>query len=470
MPDEVILTAPDDHTPGWPAVLAPVALAVAVLTTLSWRHPGLRLVDFLGFSARGHRLLSGEDLVHPLYPSGYPALLGLLQAGPFDPITAGRVLSIGAAALAVGVVSRWLGPAAGVWLLVQPVFLTYGASEGTDLPAFALGLTALALRSSKRPALAGAALGLAALTRYTSAALLPVVLWPHAEDTHRKRTFGMALGAFIATTLPHWGVALVTGAPVLPDQSSNFAIGANAVVHGLGVDSLARLPSGLASAVPFVFSGPGVGLGLLALVIAAILSARARTSTDAPLRLGAWGLIHVTLVAVAFANTRLVLPTRLAWALGLAVLLRSRPRILLGLSVAVGLWTLPPAWSRSTGEVRLTEVVDLLASLDGPLRTGHFLTTDPWVHRRNGARLESGTPMREAGGDPRTLDARRIADFARARGDVLVVVDVGRVHATYPGLTPLLQSSDTATQAGLRPVGRTPGYRVFAVEPAPESP
>jgi len=442
---------------------------MGLLAALSLQHPGLRLVDFLGFSARGHRLLGGDDLVHALYPVGYPFLVGILQSTPLSPMAAGRLLSIGAGGLAVGAATRWLGPVAGLWLLVQPALLTYGATEGTDLPAFALGLTALALRASHRPVLAGVGLGLAALTRYTALALLPAILWPPPGARARSRATVRVLAAFGLTTAPHWGLAWLTGASVLPDQSSNFAIGANAVVHGLDVATLARLPAHLGAAVPFVFSGPGVGVGTAALVITALWCWRRGPPErlDAAIRLGCWAGIHVGLVALAFANARLVLPTRLGLALGLALMLRSRPRLLAALSLAIGIWTLPAAWSRSTGEANLQEIVAVMESLEGPLRTGHFLTTDPWVHRKSGDRLDTGTPMREAGGDPRTLDATRIAAFARSRGDLLIVVDIGRVQRTYPGLAPLLNTPHTATDAGLRAVGRSPGYRVFAVQESP---
>ena len=444
-------------------------LAVLLLTALCTRHPGLRLVDFLGFSARGHRMLAGSDLVHPLYPSGYPFLVGILQAVGLPPLWAGKLLTISAAATSVAVVTRWLGPVAGLWLLVQPAFLTFGSTEGTDLPAFAAGVAAIALRSTHRPLAAGACLGGAVLLRYTSAALLPIILWPPTTEPHRLRSLFRTAIAFGLCTLPHWGVALATGSPLLPDQSSNFAIGASTVVRGFGMEVLTRIPESLTAALPFVFSGPGVGLGLVALVGVGLWELRqpGPGRSDAALRLGSWGAIHLLLVATAFANTRLVLPTRLAFALGVALLLQSRPRLLAAVSLLVAVWTLPASWSRSPGERNLAGIVEVLEQLDGPLRTAHFLTTDPWVYRTNGSRLDAGTPLREAGGDPRALDAQQVATFARSRGDLLLVIDVGRVQRTYPGLHPLLETTDAARSAGLQPVGRSPGYRVFAVQERP---
>lgn len=466
------MSTPERTHPPWGQALAMAALAAAVLTVLSWHHPGLRLVDFLGFSGRGDRLLRGEDLVHPLYPIGYPLVVGVGQAIFEDPIGVGRALSIASGALLVGVASRWLGPAAGLWMLAQPGLLTYGATEGTDLPAVALGVAALWARTDGRPATSGALAGLAALTRYTSVALLPLLLLPTPRGPRPGPSLLRLVGAFVVATSPHWAVALTTGASLLPDQSGNFTIAASAPVHGLGWDTFARMPGGLRAALPFVFSGPGAGVGLAAGGLAGVLAWRRRSplpALDAG-RLFGWGLLHLGLVSTAFANVRLVLPARLAFALGVPLLLGSRPRVLAALALVLGAWTLPPAWTEHPSETRLAGVVDLLESLDGPLATSHFLTTDPWVHRRSGPRLEAGTPIREVGGDPRTLDAATVARHARARGYGLVVVDLGRVHRTYPGLTPLLDTPPALAGTGLRSVGRVPGYRVFALQTAPETP
>ena len=91
---------------GWRPALGVALLATVVLAALSARHPGLRLVDFLGFSTRAHRLFAGEDLVHPLYPVGYPAVLGLLQQCSLPPLAAGRTLSVLAGVTAVVVTTR----------------------------------------------------------------------------------------------------------------------------------------------------------------------------------------------------------------------------------------------------------------------------------------------------------------------------------------------------------------------------
>ena len=144
------------------------------------------------------------------------------------------------------------------------------------------------------------------------------------------------------------------------------------------------------------------------------------------------------------------------------LLLRRWPRLLGALTLPLALWTLPAAWTIDAAEERLAEVVEILSSLEGPLARGHFLTTDPWVHRRAGGALETGTPLRELGGDPRQLTPERVAEHARLLGYRLVVVDVGRVQRTYPALAPLLDTPPSSEL--LRPVGRSPGYRVFAVD------
>lgn len=454
------------------AVAGVVLITGGVLAALSHQHPGLRLVDFISFSTRGQRVWAGLDLVHPLYPVGYPALVGLLQGILGDPILAGRLVSGAAGALLAGVVAHSLGAGAGLWVLGLPVVLTFGATEGTDLLAAAWCLAALFARDHRRPALAGSLAAMACLTRYTGLAVL-LAVWIPPRDTRLSRDLPRLLGAFVLCTAPHWAVALATGTSMVPDSSLNMSIGANARVDGLGWDVLARWPGNVAAAWAWVSPGPGVGVGLAGLIATATAprawAGRAHLP-DKPrqsVRLLVYGAAHLGLVALAFANTRLVLPTRLAWSLGVAVALSRYPKILAGAAILLCVWTLPAAWPVSAAETRLAGITAALADLDAPLSEAHFLTTDPWVYRVGEGVLQPGLPVREVGGDPRALRPRALADFARLRGHGLVVVDVGRVQRTYPALAPMLDTeAPEVEQAGLTLVTRAPGYRVYAVQQA----
>ncbi len=445
----------------WHVVFAVLLVACGGLLVLSAHHPGLRLVDFLGFAARARRLGEGQDLVHPLYPIGYPAILALVRPFLGDELLTGRALSIAAGGLAAAATTRAWGPWAGLWLLVQPGFLTFGATEGTDMAAFSLGIAALAARQEERPWLSGLLGGSALMIRYTAIAIVPALLWPTPSGA--KATWPRMAAAYGLATAPHWAVSLWTGAPMLPDQSSNLAIGANAVVHGFGLDTLTRVPDGLQRAWPFVASAPAAGVGLLASAVLVLFLRKGAPPRHTLLPPLLWAGAHLLLLSIAFANVRLALPTRLLATLGVAMLLRPFPRVLAAAVVGLGLWTVPPALAVDTAEARLADIVHTLEQLDGPRARAHFLTTDPWVHRNVDGVLESGVPLHEVGGDPRQLDAPTLADFARNRGFGLVIVDTARVQQTYPNLSPLIHDATIGPTVGLVPVARSPGYRVFEV-------
>lgn len=424
--------------------LALAAAAGALLFALSLRHPGLRLVDFLSFASRPDRLLAGQDWLNGLYPVGYPALIGAGGAVVGSRFWCARLLAAAAGAGSVYAVARWLHPVLGAWLLAQPLLLQYGATEGTDLPAVALGFGALALAPC-RPLLAGAVLGAGLLVRYTAGAALPAVLLLAGRRGALRALLGLGLA-----TVPHWGAALVLGRSVLPDQSFNLAVGAGAPTTLAG--AVARWPSGLWRAVAPYLSQPAAVVGVMGLGLAALVDRRARA-------LLLWAAVHLALVALAFANPRLLLPTLLIVALGLPLLaVRWRwGRWAVGLAAAVwGVLAVGPAWERSPQELARSQVVAEVSTLPGPL-----LSTDPWVHRRVGTRLEPSVPPRELGGDPRALTPAALAEGARQRGFSTVVIDRARVSRTYPALAPLLAAPPAG--AGLERVAEVERYVVYRV-------
>ncbi|MBK7761529.1 MAG: hypothetical protein IPI35_35040 [Deltaproteobacteria bacterium] len=148
--------------------------------------------------------------------------------------------------------ARWLGVGAALWALATPMVLEFGAVEGTDMPAAALSLAALAT-AARRPALSGAFLGAAILCRYTALAAAPVALWLTPAR-------GRLLLTLTLTLAPHWGVALWQGRSPLPDQSMNMAIGAGgpgqapSAVEAFSAPRWARWSLGPPSSAPWVCS------------------------------------------------------------------------------------------------------------------------------------------------------------------------------------------------------------------------
>lgn len=406
------------------------------------RHPGLRFVDFISFAGRARGLLQGRDLVHPLYPVGYPAALVGARWIAGDVLLAGKALAVVAGAGAVAVTARWIGAGAAAWLLAQAVILEWGATEGTDLGAAAFGLAAVLAAADRRPALAGALAGLGCLVRYTGVAAVPVAM----VLAGRPAVF---LSAFAVATAPHWALALALGRPVLPDQGFNLAIAHARPVGLLSWDTLRRWPFGLVQAGVVSFSHPAViagGVGLLA--------GAWRRDRRAFALLG-FALTHVGLLALAFSNPRLALPATLCAALGAAWLLPSRWLALPAL--ALGAWNLRSAAEVGTEERALAEIVAATAELQGP-----FLASSPWFHQHRDGWIEASVPLREAAPNPRALDPAALARFARDRGFATVVVEGGRIHATYPGLAPLLR---TPPPDGYRLAVRTRRWRALQVPP-----
>ena len=422
--------------------------ALGLLSTLAAAHPGLRFVDFISFSVRARRLLDGADLVHPLYPVGYPALLAAGHGLTGDVLLVGKALSVLAGAGAVWAVARWLSPGAALWLLALPATLTWGATEGTDLLTVALTLGALAAARA-HPGWAGVLLGAACLTRYTAGIAVPVVLW-------LSRARGRTLLALLLATSPHWALALATGARLLPDQSENLAIGGQqgALLSG---QTLARLPMGLQIALVKSSWHWSTRLGAAGLVVGALLRRDRRA-----VALLALALLHAAAVGLVFSNERLVLPTTVALSLGVVWLL-PRPRrgwLLAPLAALLLARGVPQARELEIGEAALAEVTAASARLPG---SGSFLTTSPWFYTWEDGWIASAILVRQIPGDPRLLTPERLRAWAEAAHVPYIAVDTGRVRRSYPGLVPLLQRS---LPPGYRKMTHASGWIVLAFVPA----
>lgn len=387
-------------------------------------------------------LTPAAQWVDPLYPLGYPAALRVGHALTGDVLLVGKALSVAGGVLAVAALARWVSPWAGLWLLAQPVLMRWGTTEGTDTIAAALSISALAAARSA-PRAAGLLLGLGCLTRYTAVTAAPLVWW---LSTARAGT----LAAFLLATAPHWAVALLLGAPLLPDQSANIAIGGH-TGSLLSPRFLAELPRRMWMSTFAAVHDPGTVVGAVGLLIGMVLRDRR-----------AWALagaaaLHLAAVSLAFSNDRLVLPATLMIAAGAAW---SLPRWWLLLPAAVAsaqLRALPLARDVSPTVASLSKVV---AEVEAEALEGPFLTTSPWFYQQEEGWVVSGVLVRRIPGDPRRLTPQAARAWALEAGIPHFAVDVGRVRRSYPGLAPLLRQPP----AGYRKVGQSPGWLLFAFE------
>ncbi len=439
--------------------------ALALLADQAVAHPELRLPDFVPFATRARRLLEGEDWLSPRYPVGYPLALALSKLATGTVWVGGRSLAVLSGGLAVLVAARWLGPVAGLWLLASPALLEFGATAGTDMPAVALALAALAVaRPGREQAgaafVAGLLAGAAAMCRYPAALVVPVVLLallPRAPE--RGKALALALVGVALATLPHWGAALAGAGPLLPDPTENAAIGAGAVPQG----ALARLGGGVRRAAGLALSTWPARIGAVGL-LAGLLRRDGRA-----VALLSLGGLHLGLLGFFFANDRLVLPATVVATLGVAFLMPRRARgfrvlapVAGMLSGAILLWRAVPA-ARQVGPAELAraEIVDAARPLPG-----RFASSSPWFYlpRADGwieapVLLKAAVP---AGASPGGMQPDALLGWARGSGIRYVVLDVGRVQRTYPALKPML----SAPPAGTALVARSQGWRLFDLDPS----
>ena len=177
-----------------------------------WQYqPYICFVDIISVLERSERITQGIDLIHPLYPVGYPALLSVVSSG--WKLLLAKMLAIGSAMWLLTIAMREMSWQAGLGLLCCGVWSQWGATEGTDIVAGALSVIAL-LYSKERPLLAGILIAAACMTRYTALIALPLVLWSSQQRLQ-------SLIAVVFLTFPHWGLALWQGVPWF-DQGENF--------------------------------------------------------------------------------------------------------------------------------------------------------------------------------------------------------------------------------------------------------
>jgi hypothetical protein len=407
----------------------PMALAVVTLVVLGALHPNVRFVDFIAFCDRARGLPAG--LVDPLYPLGYVAALRALTEALGNSLLAGRALSLLGGGLLIHVLSARLGHIAAACVGVTLGFLAWGSTEGTDMLAAALAISAVLQKDWK----AGALLGAALMVRYSALAAVPVVLF--SRDWKRWL-------ALVVCTAPHWAVALVTGEALLPDQSANLQIGAQGAAPLLSADTLRRFPMGFWLA--FRHMEPVAWVGALGLIIGCRSDPRAR-------KLLAFAVLHLALLAVVFSRPRLALPATLAMACGGAWLLRWRwsPLVLL-LPLA---FNLRIAWLPVPQELTITPAVNAAAHLEGI-----FLSSNPWFHGWDEGWVTRARSLREAGPPP-TVTPDTLSVYAKDHGIDHIVLDGGRVMATWPRLEPMLKGQEIE---GLERIDiDAPGWRVYRV-------
>lgn len=406
------------------------AVGAGGLGSIAALHPGLRFVDMVSFSARAQDLASGLPARDGLYPLGYPAFLVLAHALSLDVLVAGKAMAVGAAAgLAVATSTR-LGPLAALWLIVQVPVVQWGTTEGTDMLAAGLSLSALLV--SRHGMTSGVLLGLALSTRWTAAAfVVPLLLLSPARG---RALAGLALGL-----LAHLVPAAWSGSAPWPDQGLNAAIAGGGSV-------LARLRAGLGEVPPVLLPDAASRLGGVALVAAAVVGPSTPTRSLArALLVGA--LLHGLGLAAMFANPRLSLPGTLAAYLGLPLLAcalgargpgwrRGAGVALLLASVAAAAWGQRRPLEANADEARAEKVAALAARVPGGVP---LLSNTPWAHLRSGGWLH---PARQASslGAPHTLSPSALSTAAPGAWCLL---DGARGRG-FPGLGTLLKGEPTA--------------------------
>lgn len=429
-----------------PAPAAPFSRALVVVTcwavlgVLAAAHPGLRFVDFVRFSDRAQEVLAGEHLIDRLYPIGYPAMLAGIAPLVGNVLVVGKALSVVCSGVLALVVSSRLGAGAALWVLASHAMLISGSTEGTDLPAAALALSAVVV--ADRPRTAAALVGGAVLIRYTALVAVPIVilLSPRRWES---------LAVFVAAASPHWAVALLTGASLLPDQSENITIAAGAPVPLRSVETAMRWPSGVAHALRSGLQEPATAVSALGLLRGTVRGDRTARGVLGFL------LLHAAALGLGFANARLALPVAACAAVGGAWLVPSRALVVLAIGIGA-LNARRPAENELEAE-RAGAVSELLHKQP----PGAVVATSPWLYRRDGPWI-TGAIQLSGLGDARSMTPADLAVRMRAANAQLLALDAARTRRLAPGLEPLLSG---APPAGWQSLGRPSGWRVWRLSP-----
>lgn len=410
-------------------------VACLVLGWLAASVPHARFVDFVSFSQRAEGLRSGEFWMHPLYPVGYPLLLSGLKAVFGDVLVAGRVLSVAAGVGLSVALSRWIGPWLALVVLVQVPVLTYGATEGTDLLAAALAISAVLAGVSKRSWLAGALLGGACLCRYTGIAAAPVVLWLAGWR---------GLASFALVTSPHWVGAAVLDVSPWPDQGLNMQIG-RGPGGGPQPGRVERFFVGLWQVSHHLKTWPSL-MGLVGLVVGAW-----RRDLRAVWLL-VYGLLHCAGLALAFANPRLALPVLLVMGCGWYWLL---PRRWLVLALPVLMWWGWPKARNVPGDaVLVAEVQQAAQGLEGP-----YASSTAWFYSEQSGWLRAPWMIWEAA-EPGLMTPEKLHAWCKKVGIRMVVLDRARTRRA-PGIQGLAMGRKTP---GFELVAKGKGWVLLRVE------
>jgi hypothetical protein len=212
---------------------------------------------------------------------------------------------------------------------------------------------------------------------------------------------------------------------------------------------VARLPAGAGHAIHAVAGDPWVLAGAVGLAIGILLRDRRACM------LAGWGLAHLLALALTHSNPRLALPLVVVAACGSAWALPVRLLVPVAI-VAIGLQL--GARNPATAEADTRQkLVDLCADLDGS-----FLSTSPWFHRRSGPWILGSEPAQALATRPHLLTPLGLHRHAVEEGHGHVVLSLGRVHATFPKLLPLMSQTEGT---GFSLVAKLPGWRVLKVEP-----
>ena len=140
-----------------------------------------------------------------------------------------------------------LHPIAGVWLLAHAAWLKWGSTEGTDVLAAALSLSAVLIAEQGRARTAGTLIALGCMIRYTALGAIPIILamlWMRASPEQRLSQIRSWAQRFFLFTLPHWLAALLLWRSPLPDQDSIWPL-VLALPPNFGpLDTVKRWPQG----------------------------------------------------------------------------------------------------------------------------------------------------------------------------------------------------------------------------------
>ena len=443
---------------------------MAILAGLASAHPGLQQVDFLSFSGRARRLPTGEDWLNPLYPSGYPILLWMGHFTGLNLLWVGKTISVLSASWALWMIGRNLHPMAGIWLLAHAAWLKWGSTEGTDVLAAGLSIAAVLAAEQGRSRTAGTFIGLGCMVRYTALGAIPIVLamlWMRASPEQRIPQMREWAKRFFIFTLPHWLAALILWRSPLPDQGFNLAIGAGSPTELWSLDTVKRWPQGAYLALKMSLEDWTARVGLLGLGLAFI-----KRDARAWALLG-MGLGHIALIGVAFGNDRLLLPTSMAWSLGVFGFIpphfqvRARALVFTSISI-VSSWLI---WNHMSElkaptphEQQMEPIVDAVQGLPSPI-----LSSTPWVYQVEQGWLVPSIPVRQAAFDEsrgrpmgdHAIHPQQIIEYARTHRIPIIALESGRVGATYPGLRPLLGGD---FPKGVVQIADPPGATILQVE------